>query len=162
MLGCKTQQKVSKKPTDNASTQVSPQPYDAAMAHVIIYKTKKDYSNHVPVVLSDDKTQIISYPHPGDLVSGGQLAKPTPLHMGYLLDNRGIHKNVAFLKYTYAEYTKLKEVPTLQELQQSIIDKDPLTELWDCGKKATFTDLQVQINEWIDQDLLKVKCRRVL
>lgn len=160
-LGCKTQQKSSNKFTDNASTKVAPQPFGAALAHVIIYKTVKDYRNNVPVILSDDKTQIISYPHPTDLFFGENLALPAQLHNGYLLDNRGIHKNVAFLKFTYGEYSKLKDVPALQELQRNIIDKDPLTELWDCGKKTNFTDIQEQLNEWIDKNLLPEKCIRI-
>lgn len=32
----------------------------------LIYKTKKDYTNLVPVLLSDDKTEIVSYPNPRD------------------------------------------------------------------------------------------------
>lgn len=161
MFGCKTQQKSSSRFTDNASTKIAPQPFGAAQAHVIIYKTAKDYRNNVPIIMSDDKTQIISYPHPTDLFLGENLSLPTQLHNGYLLDNRGIHKNVAFLNFTYGEYSKLKDVPTLQELQRNIIDKDPLMELWDCGKKINFTDLQKQLNEWIDKNLLSEKCKRI-
>lgn len=161
MSGCRTQQKVSKESTDNASSQAAPQPNVTVLAHVFIYKTRKDYSNNVPVVLSDDKTRIISYPHPSDLISGDKMATPTALHRGYLLDNRGIQKNAAFLKYTYDEYTKLKEAPSLEELQNSIIDNDPLTELWDCGARATFANLQEELNKWIDQGLLKEKCKRI-
>ncbi len=161
MLGCKTQQKSSSRLTDNASTKVVPQPFDPGQAHIIIYKTVKEYSNNVPIILTNDKNQIMSYPHPTDLSFGENLTLPTQLHKGYLLDNRGIQKNVAFLKFTYEEYSKFKDVPTLQELMRSIIDKDPLTELWDCGKKTNYTDLQVQLNEWIDKNLLSVNCKRI-
>lgn len=161
MFGCKSQQINSVRSADNASTQVSPQPFGMAQAHIVIYKTIKDYHNNVPVILSDDKKQIISYPHPTDLFLGRNLAIPTQLHNGYLLDNRGIQKNVAFLKFTYEEYSKLKNVPSLQDLMVSIIDKDPLTELWYCGKKTNYTDLQVQLNEWIDKNLISVNCKRI-
>lgn len=161
MLSCKIQQKSNNEITDNTSTKVAPRPFGAAQARVIIYKTAKDYRNNVPVTLSDDKARIVSYPHPTDLVLGENLVLPTSLHNGYLLDNRGIHKNIAFLKYTYTEYSKLKDAPTMQELQRSIIDKDPLTELWDCGNKATFTDLQAQLNAWIDKNILPEKCKRL-
>lgn len=161
MWGCKVQQKGNNEMGNNASTKLAPQPFVAAQARVVIYKTTKDYSNNVPVTLSNDKTTIVSYPHPTDLVLGENLALPAPLHNGYLLDNRGINKNVAFLKYTYSEYSKMKEVPTLQELQRNIIDKDPLTELWDCGPKANFTDVQQQLNEWIDKGILAEKCKRI-
>jgi len=161
MFGCKTHQKSNSGFTDNASTQVAPQPFGAAQVHVVIYKTAKDYRTNAPVILSDDKTQIISYPHPTDLFIGENLALPTQLNNGYLPDNRGIHKNVAFLKFTYGEYSKLKDVPTLQELQRNIIDKDPLRELWDCGKKTNYTDVEEQLNEWIDKNLLHEKCKRI-
>lgn len=161
MNSCRTQQKVSKECTDKAASQAAPQLNVTALAHVFIYKTKKEYSNNVPVTLSDDKTRIVSYPHPSDLIAGDKLVAPTPLHNGYWLDNRGIHKNVAFLKYSYEEYAKLKEVPSLEELLNSIVDKDPLTELWDCGARATFSNMQEQLNKWIDQNLLSEKCKRI-
>ena len=158
---CTVQQKSNNEMRHNAPTKVAPQPFMAAQARVVIYKTAKDYRNNVPISLSNDKTTIVSYPHPADLVLGENMALPAPLHNGYLLDNRGINKNVAFLKYTYTEYAKLKEVPTLQELQRSIIDKDPLTELWDCGNEVNFTNLQQQLNEWIDRNIIPEKCKRL-
>lgn len=161
MVGCKSQQINGNNLTDNASTQVAPQPFSAVQARIFIYKTVQDYRNNVPVTMSDDKKQIISYPHPTDLLIGENLALPTLLHNGYLLDNRGINKNVAFLKFTYEEYSKLKDVLTLQQLMVNIIDKDPLTELWDCGKKTNYNDLQVQLNEWIDKNQLSVNCKRL-
>lgn len=159
MLGCKSQQQ------NNSKSIVSNPPeqteFVAALPQVVIYKTSKDYSHNVPVILSDDKTQIVSYPHPSDLFFEGKLALPTQLKNGYLLDNRGINLRVAFLKYTYEEYSKLKVVPTLQELQKNIIDKDPLTELWDGGQKANFTDLEKQLNEWIEKNLLPEKSQQI-
>jgi hypothetical protein len=161
MVGCKSKQINSIKLTDNVSTQVAHQPFSAVQAHIFIYKTRKNYRNNVPVILSDDKKQIISYPHPTDLFIGENLALPILLHKGYLLDNRGIHENVAFLKFKYEEYSKLMDVPTLQQLMNNIIDKDPLTELWDCGEKTKYNDLQVLLNEWIDKNQLSVKCKRL-
>ncbi len=103
-----------------------------------VYKTKADYTKNVPVTLSDDKTQIVAYPAPQDLYSNGKLAYPTALSNGYLLDNRGINANTAFLKLTYAQYSQLKEVPRLKDLFQQIIDKDPFTELCNCGNRFQF------------------------
>lgn len=133
----------------------------AALPHIVIYKTTKDYSHNVPVLLSDDKMQIISYPHPTDLFFGENLALPTLLSNSYLLDNKGVGKNVAFLRFTYEEYSKLKDAPTLEELYSNIIDKEPLTELWDCGVKSNYADLQKQLNEWIDKNLLSEKCKQI-
>lgn len=35
---------------------------------VFVYKTKGDYSHLVPVLMDDSRTQILSYPHPRDLL----------------------------------------------------------------------------------------------
>lgn len=159
MPGCKPMQKNGDKNVPSVPAKTTE--FFAALPHVIIYKTKKDYSHRVPVILSEDKTQILSYPHPADLVLGDKLALPMPLHKGYLLDNRGIGKHVAFLKYTYEAYSKLKDAPSIEELQQNILDRDPLLELWDCGKKTYFRDLEKDLNECIDKDLLSQKFKRI-
>lgn len=159
ILGCKSQQLNTTGSAVNEAPVKSQ--FVAALPHIVIYKTTKDYSHNVPVILSDDKTQIVSYPHPSDLIFDNRLALPSALNNGYLLDNRGIQKNVAFLKYTYEEYSKLKDVPPLQDLYKAIIDKDPLTELWDCGSKATYADVQKQLNESIDKNLLSEKFKRI-
>lgn len=109
--------------------------------HALVYKTKADYFDKVPILLSEDKKQIISYPSPSDLRQGEQMALPSKLIRGYLLDNRGIGKNVAFLTLTYSEYAKLKEAPSIAELEAAILDDDPLKELWDCGRKTNFSEL---------------------
>jgi hypothetical protein len=155
MLGCKSQKKVQQANTLTAQVFV------AVLPQIVIYKTTKAYHHNVPVSLSDDKTQIISYPHPADLTVGGALTLPAQLHEGYLLDNRGIGTNVAFLKFTYEEYSKLKDAPTLNELFTNIIDANPLTELWHCGKKNDFTDIEHQLNEIIDKNQLAIKCRQI-
>ena len=78
-----------------------------------IYKTKGDYSRYVPVELTDDKTRISSFPDVKDVYLDGKLAMPTALTGGYLLDNRGIGPNVAFLSITYEEYSRIEEDPDL-------------------------------------------------
>ena len=127
---------------------------------VLIYKTKKNYNDLVPVLLSDGKT-IISYPHPKDLIVGNGYPLPTVLHGGYLIDNRGIGKNVAFLSITYEEYTKLKNVPSIEELYKLIIDKDPFIELCNCGTKTNFTNLEKEINYLIANNKLKTICKLI-
>ncbi|MGG7035856.1 MAG: hypothetical protein ACI7YS_11790 [Flavobacterium sp.] len=140
-------------------TQFVPQYIPGPQA--LIYKTKNDYSNLVPILLSADKTEIISYPHPNDLKVGSGYPLPTFLNDGYLLDNRGIGKNVAFLKLTYQEYSELKNPPSLTELYSYIIDKDPLTELCDCGNKTAFTDIKKQLNILIDKKKLRTTCKPI-
>lgn len=124
----------------------------------LVYKTKADYSNLVPVMLSDDKAVIISYPHPSDLGKGDAVKTPTALKQGYWLDNKGIGKNVAFLKLTYAEYAALKEAPSLEEMMGMIVDKDPLTEMCNCGNKAALSSAVDQLNNLIDSGTLRLKC----
>jgi hypothetical protein len=127
----------------------------------IVYKTKGDYNKLVPVLLSNDKSEIISYPHPKDLMVGGQLALPTILEKGYLLDNRGVGENVAFLKMTYEEYSKLENAPSLKEMYSLIIDKDPLMELCNCGNSKVFSDKVNQLNKVIKADILRTTCRTI-
>ena len=129
------------------------------MTLTIIYKTKKDYRSFVPVTLSEDKTKIVSYPNPKDVFYEGVLAYPTELNKGYLLDNRGINNNVAFLNINYENYSKLEEVPLLDELFSMILDKDPLIEMYNCGNRYTFKNGISDLNKFIDNIGLKdCKC----
>lgn len=137
------------------------QPQYTPGPQVLVYKTKKDYSNLVPVILSDDKTEIISYPHPSDLSVGNGLPFPTILNNNYLLDNRGININVAFLKLTYQEYSELKSIPTLKELFDYILDDNPLIELCDCGNRTAFSDPVKELNLMISKDKLREICKAI-
>jgi hypothetical protein len=123
---------------------------------IIVYKTKKNYDKNVAVTLSEDKKTIVSYPHPKDV---SQRSYPTALKKGYLLDNRGIGKNTAFLSMTYEEYAKLQKVPSLDELKQMIIDDDPIEAMYYCGGRTRFSDLIFQLNQLIDQDFKD--CQRI-
>jgi len=120
------------------------------MAPILVYKTKKDYSKNVPVILNSFKTEILSYPHPSDVYFQGKLAYPTPLKNGYLLDNRGIGSNVAFLNFSYETYSRLKNAPTKEELLRNLLDKNPLLEMWECGSRESELDVS-EINKLIDQ-----------
>lgn len=121
----------------------------------IIYKTRGDYRKLVPVTLSDDKSKIISYPHPGDVYYKDQLATPVELKGGYLLDNMGINSNVAFLGISYDEYSKLQEAPAVDELLRMITDKEPLTEIYNCGNRYTFKNEVSDLNKLIESNGLK-------
>jgi hypothetical protein len=109
-----------------------------ASAPLIIYKTKADYSNKVPIIMNDKKDMIVSYPSPKDIYLNGKLALPVKLKHGYYLDNRGISTNSVFTSYTYEEYSKLATAPKLEELMDRIIDKDPFLEIYDCGVREKF------------------------
>lgn len=123
----------------------------AATAPVHIYRMKKDYSRHVPVTMDAARTKVVSYPAPTDLKLNGRFAYPTPLDNGFWLDNRGIGRNVAFLSYTYEEYSRLPEAPVADTLLKCIIDKDPLTEIHYCGRRSDYKDIVKELNELIRQ-----------
>lgn len=109
-----------------------------AAPQVMVYKTKADYFNKVPVLLSEDHQSILSYPDPKDLLQNGQLLLPTRLAEGYLLDNKGIGVHTAFLDLSYREYAALISAPKPTDLWERIIDKDPFTELYECGPRSGY------------------------
>jgi hypothetical protein len=117
---------------------------------VFIYKLKDaGLYDHVPVIMSQERTVITSYPAPTDLSTAAGLRLPTRLEDDYLLDNKGINQNVAFLDYTYDEYSKLHQAPTMEELMTHIVDKSPLSEWRYCGLRSDYTDIVNQLNEMI-------------
>lgn len=124
----------------------------------IIYKTKDDYSMLVPVIMNAEKTDIVSYPAPGDLKYKGKPAIPTQLADGFLLDNRGINEYVAFLNISYEDYIALKETPAKDELMEMIVSNDPLTVMFSCGKRTLYKDEAQELNAYIlENDFSKFK-----
>jgi|ERR1043165_4763893 hypothetical protein len=121
----------------------------------IVYKTKADYSQYVPVTLCADKSSIVAYPGAKDVYYKGKLALPTTLKDGYLLDNRGIGPNSAFLNLTYQQYTQLATIPSLTELYAGIKDKDPFVEIYNLGDRNRFTNEVEEINKIIAKNGLK-------
>lgn len=117
---------------------------------VFVYKTRKDYSDNVPVIMDSSKTRIISYPAPSDLKIGNRLAVPTRLKDNMFLDNRGIGPNAVFLSYTYSEYAALESAPAMEVLLNSIIDKEPIIFYAYCGKKNSYKDIVNELNALID------------
>lgn len=116
---------------------------------VFIYKTAADYSQNVPVIMDSSRSTIVSYPAPQDLQTGGKYATPTKLEKGYWLDNRGIGPTVAFLSYTYEEYAKMEKAPSVEELMNHIIDRNPLTEFHFCKKRNEYKDIVGELNQSI-------------
>ncbi len=127
-------------------------------APAVIYKTRGDYQNLVPVIMNETRTRIVSYPDPSDLLQGDQLMKPHKLRKGFLLDNRGINEQVAFLNISYEDYSKLATPPNIYEMSLMILDKEPLTELYYCGKRSDYKDLIYELNVLIDRGL--TNCRK--
>lgn len=121
-------------------------------APLIIYKTRADYNNKVPITLNAAGDKVLSFPAPTDLFTDGELALPVKLKKGYLLDQRGIHPNSAFTSYTYEEYRALDKTPSPSELLDMVIDPRPFLEMYDCGKRSEFQDSIKKINKIITRD----------
>lgn len=115
----------------------------------IIYKTRADYHELVPVIMNAAKDDIVSFPAPGDLKYKGRPALPTDLADGFLLDNRGINENSAFLGITYEDYMALEKTPSKDELLGMIIDRDPFTVMYDCGKRGQYRNEVDELNALI-------------
>jgi len=105
--------------------------------------------------MNKEKTQIISYPAPSDICPSGHCAYPTPLNDGFWLDNRGIGPDVVFLSYTYNEYAALPAAPSLETLREQIIDFNPLTELYNCGSRIQYQNLEEELNVLIQRKSYK-------
>lgn len=155
ILGCKT----NPAPQVKESKDMEFTPQFISGPPVLVYKTKANYDNLVPVLLSEDRTEVISYPDPADIKIGDKFPSPTLLNKGYLLDNRGISSNVAFLSLTYEEYTNFDKTLSLKELYSLIKDKNPIIELCDCGNRKAFKDIVPQLNNLIDNNRLRTVCK---
>lgn len=131
---------------------------DAAEAArpIMVYRTKQDMHDKVPVGLSADRQHIVSYPHPKDMATA---SPPTRLHDDHWLDHKGIGLNTGFLRLTYAEYAALPKAPSLAELETMLLDRDPLLELCDCGTRGSFTDPVKELNGWLEQGRLRERCK---
>ncbi len=112
-------------------------PLAGTLPPLIIYSTRADYRFLVPVMMDDEKKEIVSFPDPRDLYVHGELAVPVLLERGYLLDRRGIGPNTAFLRLTYEEYATLDKVPSIAELKEMLTDKDPIMEMYVCGNRRS-------------------------
>ncbi len=126
-----------------------------------IYKADESYYDKVSILLSDDKSRIVSYPHPTDVFYKGKLALPTKLKKGYYLDNRGVNGNTAFLNISFAKYAQLKSVPSLAKFNEMIIDKDPIIELYRCGDRTLLKNEVEELNHMIEKNLLEDQCQRI-
>jgi hypothetical protein len=115
----------------------------------IVYKTKENYNLQVPVILSDDKSRIVSFPAQSDIRIDGKYAYPTELVDGYLLDNRGINQNAAFLRFTYEDYYTMDNIPTAARLMNYILDDDPFIEMYEVGRLSNFRNPVEEINKMI-------------
>jgi hypothetical protein len=121
---------------------------------VVVYKTKKNYNRQVAVTLNTDKSTVISYPDPSDIRSFRPY--PIQLRSKYLLDQRGIDSNVAFLKLSYRQYSKLKVAPEPNFiLSNLILDNNPILEFHIIEKYPPNSDVKQLLNQRIVNGVLK-------
>ena len=132
-----------------------------ARAHTIVYKTKADYNNKVPVVIAPGGKTIASYPDPVDIRARADGFLPLRLHKGYLLSRYGVGKNTAFLKLTLKQYAALKTTPSPADVYNMILARNPLTELYDCGVTVSPDSVQKNLNKIIDRRLLRKQCKQL-
>lgn len=123
------------------------------MAPLMVYQTKKDYSQYVPVQYSE-KAGIVSFPGPMDLQGAKGLHFPVKLKEGYWLDNIGIGPNVAYLDIKIEDYIQLTEAPGLDFLTQHIQDKAPLISMYHLGNVGSVPNPVETINTWIKEGKL--------
>ena len=128
-----------------------------ALPKTIIYKTKENYINLIPVTLDNTKSQLISYPDPSDVMIENSFATPLLLTKGYLLDRRGITLNSVFTNYTYEEYSKLLAAPSPEEFLKNLKEKDPLIEIYQCPLTSDTSIINQWINEGIEKYCKKLK-----
>jgi hypothetical protein len=119
---------------------------------VMIYKTKNDYFDKVPITLSENHHKVIAYPSQKDIIVGESFSYPTRLSNEFLLDNRGIGQHSAFLSLSYAEYAEMDADITDENLFPKIVDPDPFLEMYHCGSRFDYSDLTRELNEMIEQN----------
>ena len=121
---------------------------------ICIYKPKNDYSNNVPVALSEDNTKITSAP--GTINTNW----PVKLTQGYYL-NGSMGVNTGYLSLTKEEYNEYYVKPGNDSLYKLLIDKDPYLEYYYRDDYNIFRDENApngidtaQINDIIRKDEL--------
>jgi hypothetical protein len=126
---------------------------------LIIYKTKANYNDKIPVTLSSDKAEIVSYPGSKDVFYKGKLATPTELSNDFLLDNRGIDEHVAFLDISYESFSRMMRPLSKEQMFEMILDNDPIIEMYRCQRKD-YKDIPNDLNTMIKNGKLS-KCERL-
>lgn len=154
--GCKFQKKTAPK-GDIFVPLFQPGP------HAILYKTKANYSNLVPVGMNDSGTRIVSYPAVQDVATMllGHSVQPIAMRKHYLLDNFGIGPNSAYLDITWEQYSKYNEI-NADILLKHVKFTKPFLVMYDCGLKTDIEKLEKQLNRLIKDRQLEKKLKKLL
>lgn len=146
--------------TEKNNVSVVPPKNINALNSTIVYKTVADYRNLVSVVLSSDKTKIVAYPGPSDVVH----EYPTVLHKGYFIGSMpgAGSPDGAFLNLDITKYSQMPEFSlTTDQLYNLIFDKNPFSEIYHCPHMDNSANATTTINNWIDSSQLTQMCSRV-
>ena len=107
------------------------------------FRMSGDYADHVAVTLGENG-KLAYYPEPRDI---SEASKPISLGDGWWLNRQGLGPNSVFLKYTFEEYSNLKNVPSQEEIMEAIIPG---------AKVTTFRALPIGMSE-ADKNIDKVR-----
>lgn len=88
-----------------------------ALPKATAFRMNGDYADNVAVTLNSDGS-LAYFPAPSDISSA---SRPIDLGNGWWLNRQGISSNSVFTKYTFAEYSKLKSTPSIEQLKTSVI-----------------------------------------
>jgi len=105
---------------------------DDTIIQIYKFKSSKDYSNYVPVGLSDDKNRITSAP-------GNIYRWPVKLIDDYYL-NGSMGVNSGYLSLTIEEHNAYEIKPGVDSLYKLLIEKDPYLEYYQRNDNGTFRD----------------------
>lgn len=143
----------------NTTVQVDKSKWFSALPSIVIYKTKANYSMLVPIGLSADKKEIVSYPDPKDVKNDSGFYYPTALNDGYWMDNIGVGVNTGYLGMSLKEYSQLSEPLKLNVMMTMLVDTAPFTEMWNCGSRGSVSI--EEINKWISTKTLSKNCKAI-
>ena len=120
---------------------------------IYVYKTKKDDSNLVPVMLfsSNGKSDTMYTPEKSYI--------PTPLHKEYYTSH-DMDENSVFLNLTIDEYNKMQRPfssSQLIKLKNLITDMNPFLEFYDCTYEKNQDPIST-INSYIDNNQISTHC----
>jgi len=94
------------------------------------FKSSKDYSNHVPVELSEDEERIASAP-------GTINRLPVKLADDYYM-NGSMGVNSGYLSMTIEEHNSYEIKPGVDSIYKMIVEKDPYIEYYHRNDDGTF------------------------
>lgn len=89
------------------------------------FRMSGDFADNVAVTLNPDGS-LAYFPDPSDI---SQSSRPIALGNGWWLNRQGISANSMFTRYTFAEYSALKKVPSVKQLKASLIPGARVTEM---------------------------------